>query len=113
MQLFTISTNKSHQKLLNLEFQPLIVMNSQNSEVFAYSKEVPNMEQLISTSKIASSKHSKYQIRNVAFHRYKNSIDARYNATEQYDTFNDNGGIMNFRVNRSKMKQYQDEEYRE
>ena len=108
-----ISTNKSQNKLLNLEFQPLIVMNSQNSEIFAYSKEVPNMEQLISTNKIVSSKQPKYQIRNVAFHRYKNSIDARHNAIEQYDTFNDNGSIMSFRMNHSKMKKYQEEEYRE
>ena len=89
-------------------------MSSRQSEVFAFSKEIPDMNKLINTSKItSSSKQQRFYIKNIAFQRYKNSIGLKKNKVGQYDTFNDNGEISRYRVSNKKLKEYQEEEYRE
>lgn len=52
-------------------------------------------------------------IKNIAFHRYKKSINIKPSDLEKYELQNEKLISPNHRVNYSELKKYQSEEYRE
>ena len=52
-------------------------------------------------------------IKNIAFHRYKKSVNLKPSELEKYEMQNEKLNLMKYRVNYSELKKYQGEEYRE